>query len=525
MEKQRHYFNRVLLAICLVSLAGCGSSESVSQLPEEPVSELPEEPVQPGPPTNKLPEPQQNLKALKAAAEKYSKDTMAWMEQEGIDCTLEPVASRHELCEQVRVNFTDGQFESQRVDEDQTILVLDREIALQVALRYRSRMKAAYAYDAESNKFVADNPNLLLSKVGVKILSELDKFTFTDAESGESFPGFASSFWLGELGNQYAQRVPQDEFNSETNSHQNAHGNRVIGYMAEYTPRAGFVVIDIRKFRPFEANHELVCQKDSNALLAKFQAAADSLKQDVLQKHGVRFVNYSGSHTADMVSGVFNKHCDGLLTIEEASSMLLSLQPFYEVMFNLEDILGLQSALHEADPLSHALDIIEFDNRLRIASFTTGVQDSQLDKTGEQFWRETASEYADEFNMHETVDMFINTGAETFPKLGANSTPKMHFDAFGLRYAPDYEKHTSWIAPAATVYALYLQSLQLQVDENWAFSPAQLKSIMVPKTCFSNEDDTDFIKGFARQGGDCRLQDPVKFKASELQRTGYLNIE
>ncbi|NOU52542.1 hypothetical protein HG263_18730 [Pseudoalteromonas sp. JBTF-M23] len=93
-----------------------------------------------------------------------------------------------------------------------------------------------------------------------------------------------------------------------------------------------------------------------------------------------------------------------------------------------------------------------------------------------------------------------------------------------MRYAADWKLHSSWAALIATSYAIYLQKTLLEQDEDWVFSPSQLKNLMVPKQCHQNAEDTGVVLDFVRVNGECRIQDPLKFQALELNRLGYLDL-
>ncbi|MCF2908418.1 hypothetical protein L1285_08790 [Pseudoalteromonas sp. DL2-H2.2] len=527
-------------ALIVISLSGCGSSSESGSSPvtdkpgvvvppvavEPPSVEPPpvEPPVVEPPPVVK---PVPEMTALHQQVEHYIDNTTQWFTDQQLDCTVE-VEQRHALCEPVLVKFSDGHFSQQRVDSKQTILVLDTGMALQSVLRYRSRIRATYRYDAQTQRFVEGDPSIAISGVGKKLLSELDQFTFTAPEQTEPRPGFVPAAWLADLAKIYTSKVPDDAVDYESQVPHVSHGTMVLGYLAEHNPKAEFVLLDTGQFLPFALHKDLVCDKAVNALLAKMQTAADSLTSDVIQQHGVEFINFSGGYTQGHVRNIFNKHCEGQLTEQEGKALLLAAKPIYDAMFAAPNTLGVQSGIRKikgANEHSHALDALSYPHRTTVYTYTSAQQDTPLDISGQANWRSVLNDYAEQFEGHDFIDLFVNFGIGGWLNPEANnSTPKMQSDVFGMRYAPERELHASWAAPVVTSYAVYIQSVQRQQDENWAFSPAFIKAQMMPSLCPAKPDDTDKIKAYVRQSEACRIQDPLKFRADELNRLKYLDF-
>ncbi|MBQ4847587.1 hypothetical protein [Pseudoalteromonas sp. MMG005] len=524
-----------------IFLFGCGSS-SDNELPQPPVAELPDpvvpptDPVVPPtdpvvPPTDPVvpPEPEPvdpmiSLQALKTQSEGYISDKKQWFSDEAVDCNV-GITEQHELCTVESISFSNGSFDEVRTDNKQTIMVLDAGMEFQAILRYRSRIKAYLKYDVQNKAFIESNPSIKVTKVGQQLMSQLDTFTFEDPnQNGAMVPGFIPAKWLEELAKVYTEKVPSDIFDPDTNMIYATHGTMVLGYLAEHIPKAEFVLVDTASFLPFLQHSDLMCNKDSNALLSYMQSAADSLKANAIDKYGVNFVNFSGGYTQDHVTNAFNNKCEGTLQSGEATSLLLAVKPVYDVMFSSTDVLGIQAGIRGVDEVSSVLDTVAYDNRVRVASYTTVEQDSPLDNDGKVQWRDVFNNFKQHFGGHEHIDLYINFGIKGFNSDVTNSTPKMISDVFGMRYASEWELHSSWAAPVATAYAVYQQSKLISEDEQWQFQPSDIIRNMIPLACMKKDDDVADVLNFIRDNGACRIQDPLKFKGDELNRLGFFSL-
>ncbi|SFD71854.1 Ig-like domain-containing protein, partial [Pseudoalteromonas denitrificans] len=86
----------------------------------------------------------QIIEKLKTQVDEFNQKWIDWFESEQIDCAL---ASPHPDCEPSIISFSDGQFDPDKTDNKQTILVMDSGLAFSAITRYRSRIKAFYSYD------------------------------------------------------------------------------------------------------------------------------------------------------------------------------------------------------------------------------------------------------------------------------------------------------------------------------------------------------------------------------------------
>lgn len=467
-----------------------------------------------------------SMHPVKPFAQQYISDSINWMTEQNIACDL--AEQSHPMCDSVTVYFNDGNYDPQRTKSQQTILVLDYGMDLQTVLRYRSRVIATYKYDHQSQSFVADNPSVTISKLGKKLLTELDGFTYLNGETGYTESGFLPAAWLGELAAKYVSIAKHDKYDHITGKPHFSHGTKVFGYLAQHNPDAEFVIVDTESFSPFINHKDAFCSRDIEALHSKMQRAANSLRADVIEQHGVEYINYSGGfERTDVRNAWSSSSCNGQLSNSTATEFVKSIKPIYDVLFNTHGVLGLHAGAIGASSSENPLDVTEYPNRVRVMSYTTGPVDTNITATGDLNWQQVFVDHTSEFSGDKYIDLFVNFGYGRSDFWEQNSTPKMASDVYGMRYGADWEfPSSSWATPIATSYAIATQT-QLELDRQitW-FDPALLKQTLLPNQCFDNGGYFINFKlsQFIRDGeGVCRIQDPLKHRIDELNRQQYLN--
>lgn len=476
--------------LSLVLLTACGGSSSDS----------PNSGVEPD-------VPPKNMTQLKTQVDAFNAKWQAYFEENDIDCSQ---SNPHLDCETIVTNFSDGQFNPDKVDEQQTILVLDSGIKMSAALRYRSRIKAVYRYDPDLYAFVVDNPNVSISKIGTNILKELDQFRVENEKTEQ--PSFIPAAWLEETGEIHNNKVNNDSRDDRTGTAYFGHGSKVFGYLVQSNPQAEFVVLDTANFLPFQQYTTQLCNKDVTAFDEIFENVAQSFYQTILVNENIEYINYSGGYTTDIIAQAWtNAGCDGVLTNTEAKALTLSMLPFYERLFNSDGVLGVQSGAWRMSEQAYPLDTLDFKNRVRVLPYTTKTEDTDLPPDGVVGERQPVVGFDDQFSQRQWVDLLVNFGTTGFMPVETNSTPKLTYDIFGMRVMPETEPHSSWAAPVALSQAIYLRNSQYQNETHSQNLVERLIDALAPQGC-------DYYPEF---NGRCRIQDPLKHRQHEVYRLNY----
>ncbi|WP_125779512.1 hypothetical protein [Pseudoalteromonas rubra] len=458
---------------------------------------------------------------LKLASDHYVLDRVSLIENEGVQCGVD---ASHSFCDTVTVKFSDGAYQRERTDQRQTVLVLDSGMNLHSVLRYRSRIRAHLVYDPQSNTFVESDPEVAISRLGQKLLSELD--TFVDPNTQQ--PAFLPSAWLRDLALAYGRAAPGDMQDHRTQISHFSHGSKVLGYLTQHNPDAEFVLIDTASFLPFLQHKDVICRQDNATLSDYMKVAAGSLQQDVIERYEVEYVNYSGGFTRSHVHHAWNSNgCEGSLSNAQAKSLLNTLDPVYQQLFDSPNVLGIQAGKRHAASGEDALDVKDYANRIRVQPYTTEAVNTDISHTGETGWEAVYKDFKAEFAGHDHIDMYVNFGYGRVNYFNQNSTPKMTSDVFGMQYAADWALlASSWAAPIVTSLAIDTQTKLYNETLGAAFDPAKLKTKLLPDRCGSAAREYRQVSGigeFIRAGDNtCRIQDPLKNRADQLNSQGYL---
>ncbi|KZN52995.1 hypothetical protein [Pseudoalteromonas luteoviolacea] len=508
-----------------IIVSGCGGGSDTTPDPRstEPT------PTRPAPTPPSDLEPLELLELIETQSKQYVLDSVRWIEEQQIDCTEQ--AQAHEMCDVQRVSFSDGQFEQSRTKQTQTILVLDYGMDFHSVLRYRSRVKSTYKYNPQSNSFVIDDPYIHTSKLGVKLLGEVNRFSITDERFTQPQPTFVPAAWLTELSNKYRAVVPQDRYDRETNQAIYSHGVQVFGYLAQHNPQAEFVVIDTSTFTPFLNYKDALCNNDLATFSANMRTAASSLTAEVIEQYGVEFINYSGGFTLESVEQALLQHgCQDALNAEQRNQFYMAIKPVYDALFDAPNTLAFHAGNEFAAQSGDALDLIDYPNRIRVSYYSTKDKDTDLAPYGQSGWEKVFVDHQAYFNGSSSIDLFINLGYS--PLVGGaeqvtNSTPKMSPNTIGMSYVVDWNHYSSsWTTPVATSYAIHEQEKIAASSGDDLLDPQRLKSKLLAYDCLSATEHVDhegLLAFIASSNGLCKIQDPLRHKADELNRMGYLS--
>ncbi|WDE10549.1 hypothetical protein [Thalassomonas haliotis] len=487
---------------CLL-LVGCGGGDSSGSDPviEPPVIEPPS-----------LENPQQNLKPL---VDSWLTEKMSQLAD--INCTDE--ATENELCQRVTIKFSDGEFDASKADDKQTILILDTALEFPAVLRYRSRMKAAltqmddgYYHQNDINGY---DPSIEAPEVARDILQELDGFTDEENQSR-----FIPAKWLNSLYTVFQQVYPSSLYQQYL-----GHGNTPLLYLLEHNPEAEFVVGPVPDF--FGKRTDLFCypeqieagesQNNLQRLAALIVEVSVDFKQSMIDGLAIDYINFSAGHTLESVQESWQAHCAGSLPDSGIQAALLeTLRPFYQVLFDSDNVFAFQATGVNMNVTNNPLDIeSSFKNRLLVGDFTT--LDSQLPLDGQLSNQQAPELLESRNNSKQWIDIFVNFGIKTIRPFPYNETPLMETDPLGLDSYPITSMQPSWAAPVALSRAIHIK--------NSVFPDAVLDNLviedivdkMTPKTCdYSNWQ-------FEEYDNKCKMQDPLLWRQHEVYRLEYLD--
>ena len=462
-----------IFVACLFTFSGCGGDSGGDSGPKNP-------------PGNKTPD-NVNHQVLKAETQVLVEQSL--QELVGLDCTTEQATSP--LCEKVKVSFSDGVDQPQKVADDQTILFIDINAEFMTNVTRRSRVKAMF--HAPEGQLLPYDPEIELPQYQLNILQRFDQLT-----------EFVHAGWLEPL----ADRMQS----IGGGAHNAGHGITPFSILSEHLPQASFVYLSIPKI--LDSRTDLFCALDFNALRDHSAQLAQQVKSDIIEQYGIDYVSWSGGDSTSVISSQWGLHCPGQPqpSLAELREFENSLRPYYEVLFNTPGVLAVQSAGRNVSADTHVLDSdASFSNRIRVGYYQT--LDANLPIDGVIGAQQPPTLPAAMHNSREYVDVFINFG---FTGEGRNTpynaSPTMLTGALGMRYFPMSSATTSWIAPFALPWAIMIKNTVFPDQPIDDALIAEIKARMTPQGCDYHVEDE----------GRCKVQDPAWYKQHELARLNYL---
>ncbi len=413
-------------------------------------------------------------------------------------------------CARTSVQFSDGRFVAEKHDDNQTIMVLDFGMQFAATLRYRSRVRGYYEIDPQSGLLRASNPRFDdLPRWGVDLLQGLDNFVYRYTDAGgaaKEMPAFISAGWLRTDLNP----LLRGEKNF-AGTHGATHGMTVLGPLLEYNPRASFVLVEFPSLAQTFADS--FCGKDYARLQQRIRDHAEAMRRDVMQVHGVDFINVSGGIWHESIRTAWRTAgCAGTLSDADVHRFLKAYLPWFEVLFETPGVLGVQAGAGGMDEQNFWLDTLELRNRVRVGSFeafdsglpANGVVGRQAPVAQPHPWQNGSRQW---------LDVFINAGYDDDDRRKLNSSPPLYADTeYGTRLGGFGHAHTSWLAPIALSRLIHLRMSSMAGEPQNDALIQRLKQALTPEGCSYEPRDR----------GLCKLQDPAWHKQQEIFRLGYL---
>ena len=501
MEKK---YVTLLISLSLL-LSACGGGSSNPPPKEPPVIVAPEpEPV-----------PNNPLQDLKPQVDDLL--TKKITQLNALNCETDN--NNDAACEKVSVKFSDGEFSQKKSEPNQTILILDTHLEFSATVRYRSRVKAAFKQDVtgyyQQNDVVDYDPTFQLPTFVVDTLKEIDNFTDENQQAR-----FIPAAWLTPLFTVFDELYPNSNYQEF-----DGHGVTPFTYLLEHNPLAELVIAPQPQF--FKHRTDLFCypnkiedgQNTTNLqrLTEHISDVSTDFKKNVLDKQGVEYINYSGGYTLASIGSHWTEYCSSPQPSTEVKKALLdTVRPFYEMLFNSQNVFGFQATDINMSVDNNALDIDKsYINRMLVGGFSS--LDSKLPSTGTINDIAAPALESNRDNSKQWIDVFINFGIIPIRPFPYNKTPVMQTDILGLDSFPITSMQPSWACPVALSRAINIKNTEFPDSMLDDLVIEQIKEKMAPQTCnYSNWELSDYE-------GKCKMQDPLLWRQHEVYRLNYLD--
>ncbi len=414
-------------------------------------------------------------------------------------------------CSVVTVEYDQSSFNEDKTSADQTILVLDTSLDFIATVRYRSRIKAMFRL--EEGQYTEYAPSYEIPEFVHSLLSDID--SFSDSSNDYKFIPAA------ELTSVYDALTPIYEY--ESYSEYVGHGQIPLSYLLEHNPYSELVLADPPLFYshyqdwfcdPTPENISLLTQAISNAAM-QFQI-------EIIEEQEIEYVNYSGGISLATINSQWQSICNSdLPEVDVQIQLLNTMHPFFDMLFNNSGVWVFQASDINMTEQNNPFDLDienEFENRLLVADFTTGEQNSDIPQNGIMSY-ESSLPYIEKYQeSYEHIDYFLNFGIESSRPFPYNDTPVMETGILGLTYDPITSIQPSWAAPVALSRAIHLKNTEFpdQILTNELIQ--QIWDLMTPSSTESCRFDFQSESMVL-----CKIQDPLKHRQHELFRLGYLD--
>lgn len=385
-------------------------------------------------------------------------------------------------------------------DAEENILIVDHGGLLLALVRYRDRFLAFYDQN-ERGEFVETTPTIQVPAYvpEFQALIEDREFIPTNRLDGISE---AMRFNIGDV---------------DTAS---GHGGIILSFLAEHNPRARFVFMQIPTMNDIldgRTGQPVFCQKSADFVLKWAQQTASKI-EDIIQTHSIRYINMSAGSTIGTIMKHYHRQCpqSGSIAKSEAENLLRAETPIYETLFNTPGVLAVQADAGHKHSRRFSFEQKNFSQRILAGGFTTGSKVSPLNPDGTIDNSRSAQDNSFVLEMcGGQSDVFVNLGLGDPIDMSPNPTPFLSTASIGtsLGALRTMIPSSSWAAPVVLSWAIHLKNTEFKDDDLFDRNTvARIKRRMTPQRCGVSENST------------CKLQDPLKFGALEVNRLGYREI-
>lgn len=457
-------------------ITGCGGSAAETTPPPSP----------PPPP----PPPQSGVEQLKARFSSWLPIQQQWLQ--GVSCPESGCATR-------TVRFSEGRFEPQYLNTDQTILVLDTDgMDFLATQSYRHRIKSYWHYGSQGQLEPRDAAVRVPDFIP-ELYQRLRQFHQSGSEHG-----FVPAQWLSPLQTE-VQRLARGFTQPYA-----GHGSVALSYLAEHNPQAELVVVQLPDFSALFQDE--FCRVDITALTAKISAFSEQFYQTLILGQDVEWLNMSAGYE---LSGIrfAAQRCAIAPPESKYADLLQAYQPFYQILFNSPKLLAVQAGVVNNDPNRFPLDQAVLPHRIRAGVYNTRLTPSGLNAQGVPAGALPALP-ADQQNSLAVLDTLINFAydPDSFPCQVQTSTYRIPASS-GLGYGALCDEQTSWAAPAVLSRLIHLRQSQFAAAAWSDQLIGQLQQALTPSLCTAAGNASPVA---------CKLQDPLLHRQHEVFRLQYL---
>ncbi len=394
------------------------------------------------------------------------------------DCSDEIIKSNY--CEKVDVHFSPKH--GNNSSRGQRILVMDSGFHIPAMTRYQSKVLDLVEFDErgnlESTKHTL-NVNKAFYEISSKILDE-------------KYSGLPLVLLEESLAKLNSKIKKEDRVSGFSNY--GHHGTFIFTKLAEYNPRAEFVLIDDTQFRENAVSGFDLCslvdyEDEQLKKHGEYNQFVSRQIRTLVEKYEINFINFSFSPSVNEHKRKYKNQCSKNLPNHLAHKLLQNdLKYFFEPLSNIPDVISVQAILNQGDFSSenarkeNLIDCTSMTNSIRVGAYSS--QDFDIPVEGSSSLKVFAK---DREKTASCMDLAVNMGLnwewseELEPVI---PTCFVHFFSKGLdRAEPPSESmlSSSCAAPIALSYLIYLKRFIMSAHISVVATPLGNREDLSPR--------------------------------------------
>ena len=283
-----------------------------------------------------------------------------------------------------------------------------------------------------------------------------------------------------------------------------SHGFSVFRYLVDRAVSNPFVLVQLDWSLKTTITEEDCNAADKEALVSRLGrsavAQAKSLT-DIMERHGVEFVNASLGYTTEDVRRFWSFRCSSPLDLSAARRIVEQEAPIFRALFGRENVFSAHAAsatlmAPEDAPFDGPRD--DYPGRIRVGVIASATLD--IAEAGAPYVADVGA-----IPSAPGADVWIHYGCD---RDGSCRAPMRlaSFSGFGLSRQED--PHSSWATPLAVAWAAY------EADKHGLSRPLQAADVQELRRRLTDGDCA----------GACPLRDPVKFRRFSACEGDYISI-
>lgn len=356
-------------------------------------------------------------------------------------------------------------------EDGKNVLIIDIGKFTQLSMRYSSRIMAHFKFNRKESEYERYDKKILVDPIFYNMFKQIDELDY-------HVPTAASQCVFNMITKSSGVTYEFEDL-SDTDMIEDGHGETSLGIIANYTPKAKFVLAQLFNSNTLCSLDEVNESRWTDETIVSFKKITASLK-NIIDQYNINFVNFSAGNSLKSSYDAFDYYCKNRSRPSKRKMrhfLKLINDYVYRPLASYKEVLFVQAAAKsyykvESSSKDFLVDCSDFSNRIRISDYNGGRKEIAVPLSGGFQVYDIESSRR---NMFSCIDMYINsglTGANDFKNL--NNTYKVTGDGMNEYFMLPVS--SSFITPVALSYFIYLKDQFRGQHQRWP-SVMELKNM------------------------------------------------